>query len=102
MRVPQGVYIIGVDIPEGTYEIKADPNTDYTWVTYGNVLKPGGKGVAFKDDWASEYITNPNTRYGDIIDRHYWILTLEKGYYIEVDSGAAIFLASNGKVDLGF
>lgn len=99
VTVPQGVWEIGVDIPEGHWTIKPESGS-MAYVIIGDFRTgstvDGSKSsvtVAAKD-W--EYYNSSYMQEADVI--------LESGRFVEVspDAGKAVFTPYSGKPDLGF
>lgn len=104
VEVPQGVWVVGEDIPAGKWTVKcAEPwiNTEINW---GESLTESGERIA----WGGRYsvynsVYNPNHRYykkGDGITEY--TFEVRSGDFIVVDDGSAIFMPPTGKPSLGF
>ena len=99
VTVPQGVWEIGVDIPEGHWTILPEKGS-FASLIIGNFRKgatvDGSKSyvTVASEDW--EYYTDDTMQQADVI--------LEKGQFVEVsaDAGKAVFTPYSGKPDLGF
>ena len=108
VTVPQGDWIVGEDIPEGTWEVKcADVDRrsvfmEYSDIKYGN-LRPDGHIDYFSTGGAVE-VYNPNHedyRQGFITSA---IIERQAGMVVRIDNyyAPAVFRTYNGKPDLGF
>lgn len=103
VTVPQGVWVVGEDIPAGHWTIRGT-SSYITQITIGTVLNAAGddiswasdfyfyEGVKAKDAWGFD----PNT------DREYIDFELKEGMYVIIDSASAIFTPYTGKPSLGF
>lgn len=99
VTVPQGVWEVGADIPEGKWTIRALPGGQ-TWPRWGKELKDGGVSVK-----TLEYclIYSPTNRfYEEGKDVTEWTIELSAGEYLEIGSGSAVFTPFAGKPSLGF
>lgn len=103
VTVPQGVWMVGKDIPSGHWTIK----TVASWacVELCTALDETGKDV---DLWVSEFyhsehVANPKSKYFDpTSDKAETDLVLKDGTYVIVDGGNVIFTPYSGKPSLGF
>ena len=99
VEVPQGVWEVGADIPEGKWTIKAMLNAN-TYVRVGNEVKNGGTDVSSK---TSKLITDEGYSYFDASsDVTSWTIELKVGDYVQIDYGSAVFMPFSGKPSLGF
>lgn len=103
VTVPQGIWEVGVDIPEGRWTIKPVDGV-YAYVTYGSVLESNGKEVSYKsNNYYSESIYSPMSNIYDEGDDLTEIdIDAKAGSYIEIDSGSVVFSPYAGKPSLGF
>ena len=110
VTVPQGVWIVGEDIPVGTWTVKcADVSRDSYSLTdcdfqWGQYLSDNGQYIEWKGRYDVTNIYNPNNKYykeGQITE---YTFTAEAGYYVVIrDHGCpAVFSPYTGKPDLGF
>ena len=103
VTVPQGVWLVGEDIPAGHWTIKT--NASYAHITLGTALDETGKDI---DIWKSyfyhgESINSQNYKYFDPTSNKSEIdFDLKAGTYIIIDSGSVIFTPYAGKPSLGF
>lgn len=84
VKVPAGVYKIGVDIPAGKWEIHANPEAWMLKVRYGTKLNSTGTGLLISGS-DSVYLTGPESVFYDEGDQTFWTITLTNGYYLEFD-----------------
>jgi len=102
VTVPQGIWVIGEDIPAGHWTISAQSSA-YVLVTYGELLDDTGRSVS---PWSSTYAIET------IIGEKSWSynenaisqidLVLKDGCYLGIDGGSVIFTPYTGKPSLGF
>jgi len=103
VTVPQGVWKVGEDIPEGHWTIKPVDGV-YAYVAYGNTLEANQKEVSYKSkDYYRESIYSPSC---NIYDQGEDLLQMDidakSGSYICIESGDVIFTPYTGKPKLGF
>lgn len=103
VTVPQGVWEIGEDIPEGHWTIKPADGV-WTSVQYGSVLDTNGKELSYRsDDYYSETMVSPSSRvYEEGKDPTQIDIDAKAGAYICIDNGDAVFTPYAGKPSLGF
>lgn len=103
VTVPQGIWEVGVDIPEGHWTIRPVDGV-YSYVTYGNKLEENNKEVAYgSKGYFSENIFSPNSRiYEEGKDRLEIDVDAKAGSYIEIERGDVVFSPYTGKQKLGF
>lgn len=103
VTVPQGVWLVGEDIPAGHWTIKTEAS--YAMITIGTKLDATGKSI---DLWGSnfyhsEMISSPNGMfYNAGSDKAEVDFDLKAGTYIIIDSGSVVFTPYAGKPSLGF
>lgn len=103
VKVPQGVWLVGQDIPAGHWSISAVG--DYAGITIGTQLNETGKDIAAfaSDFYEYEKVTNPTYKYFEkdsdltIID-----FELKNGTYVLIEKGTVLFTPYAGKPSLGF
>lgn len=103
VTVPQGVWIVGEDIPSGTWTAKCAGKAYCTVISWGEQLTENGESIRF-DGRYSYYnaVYNPNNvLFTEGLGTEY-TFSVQKGDYVVIDSGAAIFMPYAGKPDLGF
>lgn len=104
VTVPQGVWEVGVDIPEGHWVITAAPGCD-TFLKISSLLDETGTKVKFTIDslYIAERLTSKsnrlfdNTKHKDSFD-----VILKSGWFVLVDDGSVVFTPFTGKPSLGF
>jgi len=102
VKVPVGIYEVGKDIPAGKWTVRCAG--DFTFLDYGNELKPGGNDIVFGcERYGNATITNPEyTRYDENKDMVEFSFSVQDGDYIKIDRSALIFTPYTGTPDLGF
>jgi len=105
VTVPQGVWVVGEDIPAGKWTIKCVDGAFRTEICWGDYLSEDGTSVS--DETRGEvyvYISNPEHRLYEAGDMTEYTVTLQVGDYVEVASNedAAVFMPYAGKPSLGF
>lgn len=82
VAVPAGVYQIGVDIPAGRWELRAQDG--YGWIYYGE-----SDGVGINTDWDAQYLTFYLV--SDDIEgfesNRSAVINMQDGYFIQLDTG---------------
>ena len=102
VTVPQGVWVVGEDIPAGHWTIKAAEGA-FSYVKYGDKLDESGKDIDYSPAAISEIITSPMASfYNETSDRTEIDVDAQAGYYFVIDSGSVIFTPYSGKPSLGF
>lgn len=99
VTVPQGVWEVGKDIPEGKWAIVAEKGA-YVSVTLGNEVVDGGTKVKLKS--ASWIYDEGNSSYDKTRHVTSWTIDVKDGDYLEISSGKAIFTPDQGKPSLDF
>ena len=101
VTVPQGLYVVGEDIPEGTWTIKAATD-HFTVIKFGDTLEANGIEVAYSKNYGSgEAYSKDSSSYRDSEPLEF-TFTAKKGDYVQVDYAPALFTPFTGKPDLGF
>lgn len=103
VTVPQGIWKVGEDIPEGHWSIKAADGV-YAYVSYGNTLEANGKEVSYSSrDYYTERVTSElYSRFEKGEDILQIDIDAKSGSYIEVEYGDVVFSPYSGKQKLGF
>ena len=105
VEVPQGVYIVGENIPAGTWTVKCKYSNDsYLRFAWGDKLDESGQHITYvgskKADIVSIYTTaTRNYEDGKLLE---YTFTCEDGDYIVIEYNNAVFSPYHGKQDLGF
>ena len=106
VTVPEGTWIVGEDIPAGTWTVKCADLGKYCFISWGDTLDETGHGLEHSDrSWLMTQIYNPNHEDYEVGDRIEYTFTVRNGEYVIVhQQGAhtAIFTPYAGKPDLGF
>lgn len=99
VQVPQGIYLVGRDIPAGQWNVKA-LEENMTCITIGQTLDDGGMKLKrpYKVD---QNIYGPKYMLYSAGDCTEFAVTVEDGDYVEITRGNAIFETFTG-VKLGF
>lgn len=102
VEVPQGVWVVGEDIPAGKWTIK--PQDEHSvFVYWGDKLNEAGTNVAYSTIYEYEVLTSKNNKYySEAYDLTEVSWELLDGEYIIVDNGTAVFTPYSGKPSLGF
>lgn len=102
VEVPQGVYVIGEDIPAGKWTIKAAEGLTAT-VYWGDTLDEAGVKLTYDGElYVFEGIYSTSYKYYENGDTSEVTWELKDGQYFIVDDGIALFTPYAGKPDLGF
>ena len=101
VNVPEGIWIVGEDIPAGHWSIRVAAKHDYFYVLYFDKLDDVGKRPA-RDAYifSQDIATEDYHPFGEInatsVD-----IDMKEGWYFEC-GGEVIFTPFAGKPDLGF
>lgn len=103
VTVPQGIWKVGEDIPEGHWTIKPVDGV-YCFISYGSKLEDNNKEVSYKsDDYYHVILTSETQRNfekgEDVIQTD---IDMKSGAYIEIEAGDVVFSPYTGKQKLGF
>lgn len=102
VEVPQGVWVVGQDIPAGKWTIKAADGIT-AFVYWGDMLDESGMGLSYDGDvFECDNLYSVNYRYYEKGDRTEVTWDLKNGDYFIVDDGIALFTPYSGKPSLGF
>lgn len=103
VTVPQGVWKVGEDIPEGHWTIKPVDGV-YAYVAYGNTLESNQKEVSYKSkDYYRESIYSETCSIYDAgEDLLQMDIDAKSGSYICIENGDVVFMPYTGKPKLGF
>lgn len=109
--VPPGIWIVGEDIPAGTWTIKcADINSSNAdlsrcYFKYGYTLKEDGNDIKSASTFYDYFVLyNPKNKYTDEGELTEYPVTLLDGMYVYIEKGYghALFTTYLGKPSLGF
>ena len=102
VEVPQGVWVVGQDIPAGKWTIKAADGITAA-VYWGDKLDESGVSLSYGSDvYETEYLYSVSYRNYEKGDSTEVTWNLKNGDYFIVSSGIALFSPYSGKPSLGF
>lgn len=102
VEVPQGVWVIGEDIPAGKWCIKAADGLSAT-INWGDALDASGVDLSYEGEiWVMEVVYSENYDYYSYGDATEVIWDMKEGNYFIVSDGIALFTPYAGKPGLGF
>ena len=101
VTVPEGLYVVGEDIPEGKWTVKAATD-HFTVINFGDALKPNGIEIAYNGNYGSGEAHSKDSPIYRESEPLEFTFTAKKGDYVQVDYGPALFMPYTGKPDLGF
>lgn len=102
VTVPQGVWVVGEDIPAGHWSVSP---VDGAWATisYGSKLSENGRSLDRSNDRFSEILVNPSSRiFREGQDATMIDFEAKTGAYIIIENGDVVFTPYAGKPSLGF
>lgn len=110
VTVPQGVWVVGEDIPAGTWTVRcADLGRDSYMLqecvlSWGEHLTDDGQSIHWKGRWDDAHIYNPNSKHYSEGRLTEYTFTVVDGDYIVIDDAynKAVFTPYAGKPSLGF
>lgn len=103
VTVPQGVYLVGRDIPEGHWTVRCANEKSYASISWGEYLSDNGESIA----WRGKYSTMNEVegkkyslyREGDLTE---YSFEAKRGLYVVIKYCSVIFTPYAGKPSLGF
>ena len=101
VTVPEGLYVVGEDIPEGKWTIRA-ATAHFTVIKFGDTLEPNGIEIAYSSNYGRGDAYSPDSRHTKDSDPLEFTFTAKKGDYVQVEYAPALFTPYTGKPDLGF
>ena len=102
VEVPQGVWVIGEDIPEGKWTIKAAEGVSAS-ISWGDVLDSSGLEISYEGDiYAYDRVESESYHGYDFGDTLEVTWDMKAGEYFVVEDGVAVFSPYSGKPKLGF
>lgn len=101
VEVPQGVYVIGEDIPAGKWTIKAVEGLSAA-IYWGDTLDESGVSLGYGDIYVGETVYSKAHSYYSEGDTTEVTWEMKDGQYFIVNNGIALFTPYAGKPDLGF
>ena len=104
VTVPQGLYEVGADIPEGHWTIAAadGQSISVSWGTQLNETKTNVDVTWDEGFYEYETLVSKTYSYYQASDRTEVDFDLKAGQYVVVDYGQAVFTPYKGKPELGF
>ena len=102
VTVPQGVWVVGEDIPAGHWSVSP---VDGAWstISYGSKLSENGRSLDRSNDRISEILVNPSSRiFREGQDATMIDFETKTGAYIIIENGDVVFTPYAGKPSLGF
>lgn len=102
VEVPQGVWVVGEDIPAGKWTVRCTTGRA-TMVSWGEKLTENGEDIeswGYLSGWGTAY--NPDARSYDDGDPTEYTFEAQNGHYIVIEYSSATFSPYTGKPDLGF
>lgn len=101
VTVPEGIWIVGQDIPAGHWSVRVAAEHDYFYISYFDILneiekRPGNGARLVQQDIASPGYS----AFGETTPESTDVI-LEEGWYFKC-GGTVIFTPYAGKPDLGF
>lgn len=102
VTVPQGIWIVGEDIPAGTWTVKCATDS-FSVVSFGDTLNEMGTDIEYTQYYHNESITSPDSNiYEKDKDITEYTITVKDGDYIKIEYSSVIFMPNTGKPSLGF
>lgn len=102
VKVPQGVWKVGEDIPEGHWTISVTPS-GWVSVAYGKELRDNKKEISyFCDGYYQERLMGEDYFIAGEDDLRSIDIDAKAGYYIAIEDGSVIFTPYSGKPSFGF
>ncbi len=102
VEVPQGVWVVGKDIPAGKWTIKAADGITAN-VYWGDELDESGMELSYSSKiFEIELLYSVNYRHYEKGKRTEVTWDMKDGDYFIVDDGIALFTPYSGKPSLGF
>lgn len=102
VTVPQGIWIVGKDIPAGTWTVKCATDS-FSVVSFGDTLNEMGTDIEYTQYYHYESITSPDSNiYEKDKDITEYTITVKDGDYIKIEYSSVIFMPNTGKPSLGF
>lgn len=99
VTVPQGIWKIGEDIPEGHWTVKAADGARVS-ILWGDSMIDSA--MVSPDHWCWTLTSPSNGMFEENESRIEIDGELKAGQYIQIDNGKAVFTPYSGKPDLGF
>lgn len=101
VEVPQGVYVVGEDIPAGKWTVRCKTGSRLR-LAWSKALDESGHDIDFYVVHDIAHLTNPAYEYYKAGDDVEYTFEAIEGYYIVIEDAPATFTPFAGKPDLGF
>ena len=102
VTVPQGIWVVGEQIPAGTWTVKCASDS-YSIVAFGDTLRETGTDIKATAYFNSQVVTSPDyKRFKKEEDVAEYTFTVKDGDYIQISNASVIFTPNTGKPGLGF
>ena len=102
VTVPQGIWVVGEDIPAGTWTVKCAADS-FSAITISDTLNEMGTDLEYSDYYHYESVTSPDSRiFEKDKDITEYTFTVKAGDYIKIEYASVIFTPNTGKPSLGF
>lgn len=104
VTVPQGVWVVGEDIPAGHWTVKCADGWRCVDVKWGEYLNESGESISWRGRCSMiNYVYNPNSPGFDPYKHSTeYSFEVREGEYIVIYEGSCVFTPYAGKPDLGF
>lgn len=103
VEVPQGIWIVGEDIPVGKWTIRHTDGVQTTKVVWSDAIDASGASLSYNGDlYETEWLYDPDNKYYDKGNPTEVTWDLKDGQYLMVEVGIATFTPYSGKPSLGF
>jgi len=102
VTVPQGIWIVGEDIPAGTWTVKCATDR-FSVVIFGDTLNEMGTDIEYTQYYNYQTIESPDSsNFDKDKDITEYTFTVKNGDYIKIEYASIIFMPYAGKPSLGF
>lgn len=101
VTVPEGVWVVGEDIPAGTWTVRCKSGYLGT-IVWGDKLDESGHDIAYGKHRDSASVHNPDHDWVEDDDLQEYTFEAVDGLYIVIKYGPLVFTPFTGKPDLGF
>lgn len=103
VEVPQGIWVVGEDIPVGKWTIRHTDGVSNTYVIWSDAIDASGASLSYSGKlYESERVYDPDNKYYDKGNPTEVTWDLKEGQYLMVSDGIATFTPYSGKPSLGF
>ena len=104
VTVPQGVWVVGEDIPAGHWTVRCANGWTRTNVEWGEFLSESNESIRwFGRHSVVNYVYNPHhSKFDPYKNETEYSFEVRNGEYIVITEGSCVFTPYNGKPDLGF